>query len=201
MGRFSSLLIFSVLLFLSACKTSKDFSGLQASMEKGIYRAVIEIPAGTNKKIEYDKNQKKFVIDQRDGKDRIINFLPYPGNYGFIPSTYSNPKLGGDGDAVDVLVLGESITTGSLIEIIPVAILKLVDEKELDYKIVAIPAEVNKQIIKTKNYQTFMAKCPEVIKILELWFGYYDKAQSIEIKGWGDEQEAISEIEKWRLRT
>ena len=199
MGRFSSLLIFSVFLLLSACKTSKDLSKLSSKTKNGIYQAVIEIPAGTNKKIEYDKNQKKFVIDQRDGKNRIIDFLPYPGNYGFIPSTFSNPKQGGDGDAVDVLVLGESIKTGSLIEVTPIAILKLVDEKELDYKIVAIPAEAKKQIIKTKNYQTFMAKYPEVIEILELWFSYYDQSQSIEIKGWGDEQEAISEIEKWRF--
>lgn len=199
MGRFSSLLIFSVFLLLSACKTSKDLSKLSSKTKNGIYQAVIEIPAGTNKKIEYDKNQKKFVIDQRDGKNRIIDFLPYPGNYGFIPSTFSNPKQGGDGDAVDVLVLGESIKTGSLIEVTPIAILKLVDEKELDYKIVAIPAEAKKQIIKTKNYQTFMAKYPEVIEILELWFSYYDQSQSIEIQGWGDEQEAISEIEKWRF--
>ena len=199
MGRFSSLLIFSVFLLLSACKTSKDLSKLSSKTKNGIYQAVIEIPAGTNKKIEYDKNQKKFVIDQRDGKNRIIDFLPYPGNYGFIPSTFSNPKQGGDGDAVDVLVLGESIKTGSLIEVTPIAILKLVDEKELDYKIVAIPTEAKKQIIKTKNYQTFMAKYPEVIEILELWFSYYDQSQSIEIQGWGDEQEAISEIEKWRF--
>ena len=199
MGRFSSLLIFSVFLLLSACKTSKDLSKLSSKTKNGIYQAVIEIPAGTNKKIEYDKNQKKFVIDQRDGKNRIIDFLPYPGNYGFIPSTFSIPKQGGDGDAVDVLVLGESIKTGSLIEVTPIAILKLVDEKELDYKIVAIPAEAKKQVIKTKNYQTFMAKYPEVIEILELWFSYYDQSQSIEIKGWGDEQEAISEIEKWRF--
>ena len=96
-------------------------------------------------------------------------------------------------------MLGESIKTGSLIEVTPIAILKLVDEKELDYKIVAIPAEVNKQIIRAKNYQTFMAKYPEVIEILELWFSYYDQFQSIEIQGWGDEQEAISEIEKWRF--
>ena len=76
MGRFSSLLIFSVFLLLSACKTSKDLSKLSSKTKNGIYQAVIEIPAGTNKKIEYDKNQKKFVIDQRDGKNSIIDFLP-----------------------------------------------------------------------------------------------------------------------------
>ncbi|SKB58677.1 inorganic pyrophosphatase [Salegentibacter holothuriorum] len=185
------------LLLFSACKTSKDLSQLPVKTKRGNYRAVIEIPAGTNKKIEYNKDKKKFVVDQRDGKDRIINFLPYPGNYGFIPSTFSNPKLGGDGDAADVLVLGESLKTGSIIEIIPIAVLKLIDEKELDYKIIAIPAELKDQIMDAQNYQGFYSNYPEVIKILESWFTYYDKSQVLEIEGWGDETEAILEIEKW----
>jgi inorganic pyrophosphatase len=31
----------------------------------------------------------------------------YPGNYGVIPRTLLPGELGGDGDALDVLVLGE----------------------------------------------------------------------------------------------
>jgi inorganic pyrophosphatase len=185
------------LLVFSGCKPSKDLSKLPGKTESGNYQAVIEIPAGTNKKIEYHKEKKKFLIDQRDGKDRIINFLPYPGNYGFIPSTFSNPKLGGDGDAADVLVLGESLKTGSVIEIIPIAVLKLIDEKELDYKIIAIPAELKDRIIISENYQNFNSDYPEVIKILESWFTYYDKSQVLEVEGWGDETEAVMEIENW----
>jgi len=184
-------------LIFSACKTSKDLGKLPTKTNNGNYQAVIEIPAGTNKKIEYHKTQKKFLVDQRDGKDRIINFLPYPGNYGFIPSTFSDPTKGGDGDAVDVLVLGESEKTGSIIEIIPIAVLKLIDENELDYKVIAIPAQIKDQIINVENYITFSSNYPEAIKILESWFTYYDKSQVLEIKGWGDEADAILEIEKW----
>jgi inorganic pyrophosphatase len=170
---------------------------LPTKTNNGNYQAVIEIPAGTNKKIEYHKTQKKFLVDQREGKDRIINFLPYPGNYGFIPSTFSDPRKGGDGDAVDVLVLGESQKTGSIVEIIPIAVLKLIDENELDYKVIAIPAQIKDQIINVENYKTFSSNYPEAIKILESWFTYYDKSQVLEIKGWGDEADAILEIEKW----
>lgn len=184
-------------LIFSACKTSKDLGKLPTKTNNGNYQAVIEIPAGTNKKIEYHKTQKKFLVDQRDDKDRIINFLPYPGNYGFIPSTFSDPRKGGDGDAVDVLVLGESQKTGSIVEIIPIAVLKLIDENELDYKVIAIPAQIKDQIINVENYKTFSSNYPEAIKILESWFTYYDKSQVLEIKGWGDESDAILEIEKW----
>ena len=80
---------------------------------------VIEIPAGTNKKIEYDKNLNDFFIDKMDGVDRVINFLPYPGNYGFIPSTKMDKKRGGDGDALDILLISESMDTGTIVDVIP----------------------------------------------------------------------------------
>ncbi len=185
------------LLLLAGCKSSQDLANIPSKSKNGNFQAVIEIPAGTNKKIEYHKTKKKFLVDQREGKDRIIDFLPYPGNYGFIPSTFSDPEQGGDGDAVDVLILGESKNTGSIIGIIPIAVFKLIDEGELDYKIIAIPADLKAQIIKTENYQGFTSNYPEVIKILESWFSFYDKSQVIEIDGWGNETEAIEEIEKW----
>ena len=76
---------------------------------------VVEIPAGTNHKIEYDPSTDSFENDKKDGKDRVISFLPYPGNYGFIPSTLMNKDRGGDGDALDILVIGESEPTGTVL--------------------------------------------------------------------------------------
>ena len=46
--------------------------------------AVIEIPAGTNIKYEYNYDSQSFDVDVVNGQKRIINYLPYPGNYGFI---------------------------------------------------------------------------------------------------------------------
>jgi len=186
-----------VITFSIGCGSSTDLANIPARSKNGNFQAVIEIPAGTNRKIEYHKTKKKFLVDQREGKDRVIDFLPYPGNYGFIPSTFSDPNRGGDGDAVDVLVLGESQKTGSIIEITPIAVFKLIDENELDYKIIAIPSELKSQIINAVNYKTFISDYPEVIKILESWFTFYDKSQVLEIEGWGDEIEAVAEIEKW----
>jgi inorganic pyrophosphatase len=53
----------------------------------GFLNAVIEIPAGTNTKYEYDKQRLEFKPDLRDGQTRRVDFLSYPLNYGFIPST------------------------------------------------------------------------------------------------------------------
>ena len=48
--------------------------------------------------------------------DRIVNFLPYPANYGFIPSTFMDKKKGGDGDALDILLISEHMVTGTVVD-------------------------------------------------------------------------------------
>jgi len=41
-----------------------------------------------------------------DGKPRVIKYLAYPGNYGMIPRTLLPKELGGDGDPLDIIMLG-----------------------------------------------------------------------------------------------
>ena len=133
-------LLFCIAGFLlGSCSNKKDIYDTPTFSKNNILQAVVEIPAGTNKKIEYNTRSMLFEIDKKNGVDRIIDFLPYPGNYGFIPSTYSDPDKGGDADALDVLVIAENMPTGTIVEILPIGVLKLIDNQELDYKIIAIP--------------------------------------------------------------
>ena len=109
------------------CK-NKDLSKIDTYTSQGSINAVIEIPAGTTKKIEYNKETLEFNVDQIDGKDRIIKFLPYIGNYGFIPSTLSDTAKGGDGDPLDIIVISETKSTGTILSVIPIAVIRIVDE-------------------------------------------------------------------------
>lgn len=81
----------------------------------GLLQGVIEIPAGTNHKYEYNKSLQQFQQDVRDGRPRMVRFLPYPVNYGFVPSTRMDKNRDGDGDPLDVLLLAESLPTGSVL--------------------------------------------------------------------------------------
>lgn len=184
---------------MSSCKKSVDYYAVPTFSSNNVLNAVIEIPAGTNKKLEYNKNRKEFEIDRLNGKERIIEFLPYPGNYGYIPSTFSDPEKGGDGDALDILVLSESRSTGIVMEVIPIAMLKLVDDGELDYKIIAIPIKESDRIIKANSLKELREKHPNVIKIIELWFLNYNKHDEARIFGWAEKHEALIEINSNRL--
>lgn len=191
----SCLLLFGLTLFQNCGPSMKIFNTPTFSEEKNV-NCIIEIPAGTSKKIEFNKTSKKFAVDLRDGKERIIEYLPYPGNYGFIASTFSNPDEGGDGDPLDVLVLCESLKTGTILATKPIGILKLLDNGESDYKVICIPADKNLRTVSAETFDEFSKKYPNALQMIESWFSNYDHSDPVIIEGWGDEKEALAEIQK-----
>lgn len=193
------LIILGSILFFFSCNEAKtDFKSLPAITSKGIM-AVIEIPSGTNRKIEYNPAAKRFEIDIKNGKERVIDFLPYPGNYGFIPSTLMDEERGGDGDALDILIIAESLETGDTISVIPIGTLLLNDSGELDTKIIAVPADPTKQVIQATDYQTFTVKYNMAQKIIENWFLNYKGVGITQLIGWRNDNYAKQEIEKWKV--
>ena len=92
--------------------------------------AVIEIPNGCSVKYELDKETGLLRVD------RVLHTAThYPANYGFIPRTYAD-----DRDPLDVLVLGTATAYPlSLMRCYPIGAIKMVDNNELDEKIIAIP--------------------------------------------------------------
>lgn len=92
--------------------------------------AVIEIPKGSNKKYELDKEVGLLILDRI-----LYTATHYPANYGFIPRT-----LADDGDPLDVLVLcSERLEPLSLVRCYPIGVVTMHDGGKLDEKIIAIP--------------------------------------------------------------
>ena len=67
-------------------------------IENENFQIYIEIPAGTSEKWEVNKKTVENELEIKRGKPRIIDFIPYLGNYGFFPQT-----LSGDNDPLDVI--------------------------------------------------------------------------------------------------
>lgn len=165
----------------------------------GHLQGVIEIPAGTNTKYEYDKQLLQFKPDVREGKTRRVDFMSYPLNYGFIPSTRMDKERGGDGDPLDVLLLAEHTPTDSVVEVQPIGLLLLKDLGELDNKVLAIPIDPSKRIIRATTWAEFQRDYSAIRHIIELFFLYYDGLGTMTLMGWADEQAAIEEVKKWQL--
>ena len=60
---------------------------ISAKNEDESYNAIIEIPSGTNQKWEISDDYKYLELEFKNGYPRIIKYLGYPANYGFIPNT------------------------------------------------------------------------------------------------------------------
>ena len=193
-----------LVLLLSACadRSKRDevsLDDLPTFNETSDLYAVIEIPAGTNHKIEYNKYNGEFEVNIKNGIPRVVEFLPYPGNYGFIPSTYMDPERGGDGDALDILVLAESVPTGTVMKTIPIAVLELLDGGEIDNKIIAVPSDHGLRIIPVDSYDDLFSDHSEVVEMIEQWFLNYKGNDKMQFVAWKGQEEAFKEIEKWQV--
>ena len=178
----------------------KNLLNIPSKSDEGNYQAVIEIPAGTNRKTEINKVTGAFETSLRNGNPRIIDFLGYPVNYGFVPSTSMAKSRGGDGDPIDALIICDSLPMAISVEFIPIALLRLKDNNELDSKIIGVPTNPYSRTICATDFNEFKTMYPAIMDILVKWFLNYDKQNdTTEFICWDNELKAIEEIEKWRV--
>lgn len=178
-------------LLLFSCKT--DYAQLPTYTGNKQLQAVIETPAGSNHRLIYDQEQKAFVNDKKAGQDRVIQFLPYPANLGFIPST----EIDSEGKGLEVLVLSERLETGTVAEVLPIGLMQLETDGALQHIVVAVPARPSERHIEATNYRALSVEYPAVKKILEEWFANHNPAANTSFVGWRDEQFAEKEIQRW----
>lgn len=193
------ILLLCLFTTLTACKQKSKADPYQLlSMEGQWMQVIVEIPAGTNHKIEYDYASGEFLNDQVDGQDRVIDFLPYPGNYGFVPGTLMDKERGGDGDALDILVIGEAVPTGTSLQVKPLGALVLKDGGEIDTKLIAIPSDKSLRVLSADNFMDFALRYDAARRIIEDWFQNYKGTGRVEVVRWEDESYAWAELEKWK---
>ncbi|MBV6405767.1 MAG: inorganic diphosphatase [Flavobacteriales bacterium] len=168
---------------------------LEAWARPGVLRAVIEIPAGTVEKRQYDIASNTFPIDLRRGKPRRIAFLPYPANYGFIPGTRMDKAQGGDGDAVDVFVLCGAVPSGTVMEVEPIGIIELLDAGERDDKLVALPLDPALRTVEAADIH----ELPEAARdILVTWLLNYDPEDGAKLVGVKGKADAVATVGRWQ---
>ncbi len=154
--------------------------GYAATNADGTINVVVEIPAGTCAKSEVDKTSGALRWEMEDGQPRVVKYLGYPGNYGMVPRTLLPKALGGDGDPLDVLLLGPALERGTVVPARLVGVLLLLDRGEQDDKLIAIPAN---SPIEARDLEELEAGYGGVATIVEAWFLNYKGPGKMESKG------------------
>ena len=138
---------------------------------------VIEVPLGGDPiKYEIHKPSGAMFVDRF-----LYTDMRYPCNYGFVPGT-----LADDGDAVDVLVVGNRpLVPGSVVAARPVGVLLMEDEAGLDEKILAVPSpRLTRYYQKINTYEDL----PDIlIERIRHFFEHYKDLEPnkwVKVVGW-----------------
>ncbi|MCW8980817.1 MAG: inorganic diphosphatase [Altibacter sp.] len=163
-------------------------------LDDGDINAIIEIPAGTLDKWELDKSTGEIRWAMIDEHPRVVHYIGYPGNYGMIPQTLLSKEKGGDGDPLDVLVLGPPVERGQLLKSKIIGVLYLLDRGEQDDKLIAVSSD--SPMYDVNNLDELNAKYKGVIEILQMWFTNYKGPGQMEFKGVGNKKVAMEILAK-----
>lgn len=149
--------------------------------------ALIEVPQGGE--------PVKYELDKASGAMFVDRFLHtamfYPGNYGFIPHT-----LSGDGDPVDVVVVGQTpVVPGAVIRCRPVGVLLMEDQAGTDEKIIAVPVDsLHPFYTGVKNYDELPAILTQQVAHFFQHYKDLEPGKWARTMGWGDAAKAAQMI-------
>ncbi|WP_139925909.1 inorganic diphosphatase [Hymenobacter sp. DG01] len=184
---------------LAGCRT--DYADLPTfSAERKLLQVVVEMPAGTNQELRYNASAQEFQPVQQAGVGQMIEFLPVPGNLGFIPGTQvtGSSGLSAKTGAVPALVLAESQPAGTVLEVVPLALLVLDIDGNLAPVVLAAPARPAQRILPdATDWATLNRRYPGVRQSLSLWFQHRGRPGATRIAGWQDEKSAEKYIRRW----
>lgn len=139
----------------------------------GVVNGVIEIPAGDREKWAVSARTGRLEIGTVDGRPKSNEYaIPYPFNYGMIPQTLYSRERGGDGDPVDIVVLGKSLARGTVVPVRVLGILGVKDKGERDDKVIGVPAG-DGEFSGVATLADLEAGYPGLLKIVKLWFANY----------------------------
>merc|ERR1719373_1055378 len=137
--------------FKSGDKVISPWHDLPLEAGDGLYNMLTEIPKMTLKKMEVATKIEGNPImqDEKKGKARLYHG-PIFWNYGCLPQTWEDPNVKGDADVggafgdddpVDVVEIGAaSLEMGSFTPVKVLGCLSMIDDGELDWKVIAINA-------------------------------------------------------------
>ena len=162
-----------------------DLSLIPAQPKPGLINVLIEIPAGSKNKYEFDKDLQAFALDRV-----LYSSVQYPYDYGFVPNT-----LADDGDPLDGMVLIDQPTfPGCVIAARPIGMLEMIDGGDRDEKILCVP-DKDPRYAQVKSLEDIAEH--RLAEISEFFKTYKNLEKKVtEILGWKNVDQVMPLVEK-----
>mmetsp|Transcript_1735 Transcript_1735/g.3969 ORF Transcript_1735/g.3969 Transcript_1735/m.3969 type:complete len:329 (+) Transcript_1735:42-1028(+) len=162
----------------------------------GSYNMVVEIPKMTVAKMEVATKEESNPIAQDEKKGKLRDYHgPIFWNYGCLPQTWEDPnvehpelKCFGDDDPIDVVEIGSTkLEMGSVKEVKPLGVLAMIDDGELDWKVLAVATDDPL----AKEYND-IDDVPDAIKAgVREWFRWYKTPDDKPINAFGFDEKYL----------
>lgn len=160
------------------------------------YNMVVEIPKMTKAKMEVSTKEKSNPIAQDIKKGKLRDYHgPIFWNYGCLPQTWEDPnaehpelKIFGDDDPIDVVEIGSAaLAMGSVKEVKVLGVLGMIDDGELDWKVLAIATD--DELASTFND---VDDVPDSIKAgIREWFRWYKTPDDKPVNAFGFDEKFL----------
>mmetsp|Transcript_59369 Transcript_59369/g.139067 ORF Transcript_59369/g.139067 Transcript_59369/m.139067 type:complete len:286 (-) Transcript_59369:26-883(-) len=169
--------------------------------ENGVYWMVTEIPKNTKSKMEIATKESSNPIAQDTKKGKLREYHgPIYWNYGYLPQTWEDPnvehpdlKVKGDNDPVDVVEIGSRTSLqGEISKVKVLGALAMIDDGELDWKILAIAAD-DPMASELENVADVDAKMPGVISGIREWFRWYKTPDGKPLNAFGFDEAPLDQ--------
>lgn len=150
----------------------------------GAVHVLVEIPAGSRNKYEYDPDLEIVALDRT-----LYGAVHFPTDYGFVPGTEAS-----DGDTLDALVLVEEPTfPGCLLRTRLLGVLMIEDDHGKEPKLLAVPIEEPR----FAEYDDISDVPKHLLKEIENFFTIYTQLEGKQVTalGWKGAKHAAKIVE------
>merc|ERR1719161_2884852 len=177
-------------------KAISPWHDVPLSAGDGVYNAVFEIPKMTKPKMEVATKEEGNPIAQDEKKGKLRDYHgPIFWNYGMLPQTWEDPnvedpklKCNGDNDPVDVVEIGSKVMEqGTVAAVKPLGALAMIDDGELDWKIIAIKTDDPD----AAKYNDIGDVPDSVISGIREWFRWYKTPDGKPLNAFGFDEKAL----------
>ncbi|GMI54248.1 hypothetical protein ScalyP_jg8461 [Parmales sp. scaly parma] len=160
---------------------------------------VTEIFKNGKRKMEVETKEAWNPIGQDVKNGNVREYHgPIYWNYGYLPQTWEDPnethptlKVIGDNDPLDCLEIGETlIETGSITSVKVLGVLAMVDEGELDWKVLCVRES------EESKYPNGIDDVPDAVKDgIREWLRWYKTPDGKPLNNFGFDEEWLGEKE------
>lgn len=163
------------------------------------FNYINEIPKFTKAKMEVGTQEAQNPIAQDIKKGKLRDYCgPIFWNYGCIPQTWEDPNVHnaevnakGDNDPLDVVEIGSAaLATGQVAQIKVLGVLAMIDDGELDWKVIAIKADdpLAKDL---EDIQDVERRLPGTVSGIREWFRWYKTPDGKPLNAFGFDEKAL----------